>query len=192
MTRKEAGGKRALRAATSARTKPEEARPENLAELMAHAYALEVEASERYSEFAAIMESHNNREIGELFRKLARIEHRHGEQILERMGWVEPPPAPSGGWRWEGGEGPETGDAGDLHYLMSAHHALSIARRNEARAQAFFEDLAARMRGELRETALEFAAEEAEHVRLMDEWLARTPPPAEGWDVDPDPPRYVD
>ena len=38
--------------------------------LMAYAYALEIEAAERYSEFADAMEEHNNRAVGELFRKL--------------------------------------------------------------------------------------------------------------------------
>jgi hypothetical protein len=37
-------------------------------ELMAFAYALEIEAAERYAEFADAMESHNNREVAELFR----------------------------------------------------------------------------------------------------------------------------
>ena len=44
-------------------------------ELMAYAYALEVEASERYADFADAMEMHNNREVAELFRKLSRIEN---------------------------------------------------------------------------------------------------------------------
>ena len=41
-----------------------------MSELMAYAYALEVEASERYSEFAEAMAVHNNHEVAELFRKL--------------------------------------------------------------------------------------------------------------------------
>lgn len=167
--------------------------PHNLDELMAAAYALELEASERYAEFADAMATHNNRELAELFRKLARIEHDHGEEILARMGWTVPPRAPVGGWRWEAGEGPETGDHADLHYLMSPHHALAIARRNEARAEEFFKRIAARMpNAALKRAALEFAHEEAEHVRIVDEWLARTPAPAEDWTEDLDPPNPVD
>jgi hypothetical protein len=33
------------------------------------------------------------------------------------------------------------------------------------------------------------AAEEAEHIRLVREWMSRVPPPPQGWDEDPDPPR---
>ena len=68
---------------------------------MAHAYALEAEAAERYAEFAAAMENHNNREVAELFRKLARIELRPREQLLEEQGWVSPPQPPAGGGRRE-------------------------------------------------------------------------------------------
>jgi hypothetical protein len=36
------------------------------------------------------------------------------------------------------------------------------------------------------------AAEEREHVRLIEEWLTRFPAPATGWDEDWDPPNVVD
>jgi len=162
-------------------------------ELMAYAYALELEASERYAEFAEAMAAHNNREVAELFRKLARIEHRHAEQILEDMGWTEPPAPPSTGYRWEGPEGPETADTAALHYLMQPYHALEIALHNERRAHRFFNGLAkSATTDKIRRAALGMAAEEAEHVRLIEDWMKRTPPPEPHWDYDPDPPRYVD
>ena len=161
--------------------------------LMAYAYALEAEASERYSEFADAMDSHNNREVAELFRKLARIENLHAEHILEEMGWSSAPPPPSSGWRWEGMEGPETADHTDLHYLMQPYHALQIALHNERRAEAFFTDLHKKApSGRVRDAAKEMAAEETEHVRLVEEWLKRTPKPETDWAVDPDPPRWAD
>lgn len=162
-------------------------------ELMAYAYALEAEAAERYAEFAEAMENHNNLEVAELFRKLARIELRHSEQILEEMGWVSPPEPPAGGYRWEGLESPESGDMSDLHYLMQPHHALTIARHNEWRAEQFFLGLADKaIAAGVRRAALEMAAEETEHVRLIDEWLKRTPPPDPNWAFDPDPPVLSD
>jgi hypothetical protein len=36
------------------------------------------------------------------------------------------------------------------------------------------------------------AAEEAEHVRLIEAWMKKVPLPDAQWDVDLDPPRYVD
>ena len=41
------------------------------ADFMARAYALELEASERYAQFADQLETHNNPEVAKLFRKLA-------------------------------------------------------------------------------------------------------------------------
>lgn len=162
-------------------------------ELMTYAYALEAEAAERYAEFAEAMENHNNREVAELFRKLARIELRHSEQILEEMGWVSPPPPPTGGYRWEGLEGPESGDMSDLHYLMQPRHALTIAHHNEQRAEKFFLMLAKKAPAAgVRRAALEMAAEETEHVRLIEEWIKRTPAPDPNWAFDPDPPVLSD
>lgn len=165
-------------------------------ELMAYAYALEEESSERYTEFADAMEAHNNPEVSELFRKLARIEHRHAEQVLEEMDWVSPPAPPHGGYRWEGPTGPESpesGDITDLHYLMQPYHALQIALHNEKRAETFFATLVKKARNaRVRKAAQEMQKEEAEHVRLIEEWLKRTPEPGPNWALDPDPPVLSD
>jgi len=165
--------------------------PRTVEEFMAFAWAMEVEAAERYAELAAIMESHHNREVADLFGKLARIEGKHRDQIAERMGWQQPPDAAV--FRWSTPEGAETTDYGDLHYLMTPYHALLLARHNERRAAEFFERFAAAdLPAGIRAEAAEMAAEEREHVRLIEEWLTRFPAPATGWDEDWDPPNVVD
>ena len=162
------------------------------ADFMAHAYAMEAEAAERYAEFADSMEMHNNREVAELFRKLSRIEQRHADQIMEQMGWKQSP-ASSADVRWEGAEGPETADPTELHYLMQPYHALQIALHNERRARDFFAHLAKATKDKgVRAGALEMQAEEDEHVRLIEEWLKRTPKPEANWQADPDPPVLSD
>ena len=161
-------------------------------EFMAHAYAMEAEAAERYAEFADSMEMHNNREVAELFRKLSRIEQRHADQILEQMGWKQSPVS-SADYRWEGTEGPETADPTELHYLMQPYHALQIALHNEKRARDFFAHLAkVATNAGVRKGALEMREEEAEHVRLIEEWLKRTPVPGSNWETDQDPPVLSD
>lgn len=161
-------------------------------EFMAHAYAMEAEAAERYAEFADSMEVHNNREVAELFRKLSRIEQRHADQILEQMGWKQSPVS-SANYRWEGTEGPETADPTELHYLMQPYHALQIALLNEKRARDFFAHLAkVTTNAGVRKGALEMQSEEAEHVRLIEEWLKRTPKPDANWETDQDPPVLSD
>jgi rubrerythrin len=161
-------------------------------EFMAHAYAMEAEAAERYAEFADSMEVHNNRDVAELFRKLSRIEQRHADQILEQMGWKRSPVA-SANYRWEGAEGPESADPTELHYLMQPYHALQIALHNEKRARDFFAHLAKlTSNAGVRKGALEMEQEEAEHVRLIEEWLKRTPVPDFNWEADQDPPVLSD
>jgi rubrerythrin len=164
---------------------------EKVRQLMIHAYAMEAEAAERYAEFADAMEVHNNTEVAELFRKMARIENLHAQQIRESMGWHTVPPPADNVYRWEGLEAPETADHGDLHYLMTPHHALQIARLNEERARRFYAKLAIDASDdEMRRAANEMSEEEADHVRLIDEWLSRTPAPEAGWSTDLDPPNY--
>jgi rubrerythrin len=165
--------------------------PRTVGQFMAYAYAMEVEAVERYTELAEQMSTHHNREVSELFAKLARIEGKHRDQILARMNRASPPE--TGVFRWETPEGPETTDYGELHYLMQPYHALKLAEHNERRAVEFFERFAAaRVPAAVREAAREMAEEEREHVRLIQEWLARVPPPEPGWDEDMDPPAVAD
>ncbi|MBI3147615.1 MAG: ferritin family protein [Betaproteobacteria bacterium] len=161
-------------------------------ELMRYAYAMEAEAAERYADFADIMETHNNREVAELFRKLARIEGRHSEQVLETMGWKTPPTPPEGGYRWERLSGPESGEPEELHYLMQPYHALQIALHNEKRAYDFFRRLGQTAPVELRQAVKEMETDEAEHVALIQAWLDRTAKPEANWADDPDPPVWND
>ena len=163
-----------------------------LEDFMARAYAMELEATERYAQFAEQLDTHNNREVAQMFRKLAAVEALHAKRILEEMGWSSMPALPPA-YAWEGSEAPETAPFDSVHYLMQPHHALEIALRCELQAQKYFEDIAA---GEappsVRRAAVEMADEEREHVRLIRDWLKRVPEPRAGWDEDPDPPRTAE
>jgi len=162
------------------------------AEFMKQAYAMELEASTRYAEFADQMEVANNREVAELFRKLAVIEKRHAAKILQQMGW-RTPPADLVPFRWEGLEGAETGEHNDLHYLMQPYHALQIALKNEEHAARLFASVARKkLPRAVLAAAREMAEEEREHVALVKAWMARVPKPEKGWDVDLDPPNVYD
>jgi rubrerythrin len=163
------------------------------ADFLARAWAMEVEAAERYATFADAMDAHNNREVAELFRKLARIEQLHADQLLEEDLSSRAPVLPSAGIRWDRGEGPETAAPGELHYRMQPYHALQIALECEKRANKFFADFASSATdAKVRKAAREMAAEEAEHVGLIEEWLKRVPPPDKDWEHDPDPPAQSD
>jgi rubrerythrin len=155
---------------------------------MARAYAMELEATERYAQFAEQLDTHNNREVAQMFRKLAAVEALHARRILEEMGWPSMPALPPA-FAWDSAEAPETAPFDVMHYLMQPYHALEIALRCELQAQQYFEGIAAGAAPPaVRKAALEMADEEREHVRLIRDWLKRVPEPVPGWDEDPDPP----
>jgi len=157
-------------------------------DFMARAYTMELEATERYAQFAEQLETHNNREVAQLFRRLSEIEGLHAKRILAEMGWASLPALPAA-YAWEGDESPETAPFDSLHYLMQPYHALEIALRCELQAQEYFEGIAAGGAPKrIRAAAAEMAAEEREHVALIRDWLKRVPRPGAGWDHDPDPP----
>jgi rubrerythrin len=165
--------------------------PQTLEEFMAQALVMEREAVERYTEFADALEMHNNGEVAKLFRTMAGYEAKHAEQIMKQMGWTTDPTPPTQLMRWPGlNAGPETVSIDEVHYLMQPWHALQLALAAEKRAEAFFAVLAKMAVSEpIRRAAMELQAEEAEHVALVQAWIAKTPLPDENWASDPDPPR---
>jgi rubrerythrin len=167
--------------------------PQTLEEFMAQALAMEREAAARYTDFADALEMHNNHEVATLFRTMAGYEAKHAEQIKAEMGWDTDPPAPPQAATWPGMEAPETPAIDEVHYLMQPWHALQLALASEKRAQAFFAVLSKLAITEpVRRAALQLQAEEAEHVALVQAWIAKVPKPDQDWAVDPDPPRYTD
>lgn len=165
----------------------------NLSELLAHALALEVEAVERYADLAELMESHNNREVAELFMKMSEIEKLHVEEIRRQISSRKLTKLPAIRYQWVTAEGPETTDPADLHYLMTPYQALTLALLNEQRACDFYKAVLAACTDEAsRELAGELAAEEEEHVALIKAWLAKVPEADEDWDYDDDQPNIQD
>jgi rubrerythrin len=158
----------------STRSKRARARPaaaDAYAAFMSRAYAMELEATERYARFADELEAQDNDEVAMLFRKLAQIEALHARRILAEMGWASPPPL-SPAFAWKGKEGPETAPLGALRHPMQPRQALKIALRCELKAQKYFKSIssgAARVRA----AAEEMAEEEREHAALIREWLLR-------------------
>jgi len=166
--------------------------PTTVEEFMAQAYAMELEAQQRYADLADAMEMHNNREAAELFRKMVVIEGKHAAQIMAEMGW-KAPPANAVAPAWEGFDSAEQVPVDDVHYLMRPWHALQLALAAEQRAARFFAELAMTAKDEsVRKAAIELRDEELEHVELVRAWMAKVPQPEKDWAEDPDPPRYDD
>jgi rubrerythrin len=175
--------------------------PGTLAEFLTLALQMENEAAARYTELADAMEMHNNREVMELFRRMAMIESLHAKKIIEQLVASGAPlqPALSGPeFDWKragvpGGEAPEATPGDQVHYLMQPYHALQLALANEVRAEQFFDRLARLATiDSVRDAAIELRDEEREHVVLVKLWMGKVPKPADDWADDPDPPRYTD
>ena len=167
--------------------------PTTLADFMAQALQMELDAQQRYSDFADMMEIHNNLEVARWFRKMAAIEGKHAQQIMAQMGWRQAPQPSLGAPVFEGFEAPETAAVEEVHYLMRPWHVLQMALANEQRAERFFAQLASLATVDaVRQAALELQQEEAEHVQLVKAWMLKVPQPQPDWDQDPDPPRYDD
>lgn len=161
----------------------------SVAELLAHAKVIEQEAMERYEDLAEQMEVHHNQDVADLFRKMVTVESKHVQKILDRAGDADLPNLPPWEYQWLDEEAPEAIAPTDVHYLMTPHHALQLALQAERRSFDFFSHVAAAdAPAPVRELARELREEEREHIELMEEWLARTPEPDDGWDHDPDPP----
>ena len=166
--------------------------PRNLGEFMSLALAMESEAAQRYSELADAMETANNVEVAELFRKMANIETGHARAIMAQMRWRDYAP-PRRASAFGASEGPETPAGDTVHYLMQPYHALELALACEERAERFYAELTEAVDDpEVRDAARGLEAEEREHVALVRVWLARVEKPAANWADDPDPPRYTD
>jgi rubrerythrin len=161
---------------------------------LAHAVALETEAGERYEELADVMEVHNNPEVAALFRQMSEFSRLHASQVGARAAAHAPlPRLKSWEYRWDAPEPPESGDAGDTHYLMTPYHALRFALANERSGWEYYNRVATDSPDpEVRAMASEFATEEAEHVATLERWLDRAPRPDADWAEDADPVQVVD
>lgn len=161
----------------------------SLETFLAYSVALEEEAADRHDELADMMEVHNNPDVAGTFRQLAHYSRLHAAEIREHSSGRELPVIAPWDFEWEGMEGPETGDIGDVNYLMSRTHALNIAMGNEQRAHDFYHAISTESPDpEVRALAAEFAGEEKEHLDLLKKWLDKEPAADDSAVYDPDPP----
>ena len=162
----------------------------SLADLLAIAYRIEADAVQRYLLLADQMETHNNPELMNVFRDLARAEEIHAEEIRRLAGDGDLVERAEGMNLWQSAESPEEVDLGAAHYLMTPWHALQLSLAGEKRALDFFTSIANTAADpKIKEMAAEFVEEEAEHVNLCHRLLRKYPAPkGESWSEDMDPP----
>ena len=166
----------------------------SVADLLAIAYRIELDAVERYGLLADQMETHNNPELTKVFRDLSRAESIHAAEIREMAGDTDLNGRANALHSiWPKGESPEEVDLGAAHYLMTPWHALQLCLAGEKRALAFFTSIAETTKdAKVKEMAAELVEEEAEHVNLVYRLLRKYPEPANSWCQDGDPPAAQD
>jgi rubrerythrin len=151
-------------------------------ELYAHALAIEREAAERYAELAQRMDDLGNDEVAALFRRLAVYEAEHLDTLERRTTGVDVPVIPPGRYAWLDAAAPETVARELVFRLLTPRHALGIALEAERRAQQFFAEVKATTSDPaLRALAQEMAAEEAGHIAMVEQALAKTPDSQVDW-----------
>ena len=163
----------------------------DVALFLAHAIALESEAAERYDELADAMEVHNNPGVAEMFRKQAQFSRLHWNEIKETAKGIELPKLKPWEYPWQ--EGPESAATDRTHYLMTPFHCIQLALQNERRGHQYYADVAYKTKDpDVKKLATQFAAEEAQHVVMLEKWAANVEEPEADWDLDLDPPAVTD
>jgi rubrerythrin len=138
---------------------------------------IEVEAFERYTLFADDLGSRLSNDAGAVFQSMAVNEKKHGDELAARR-------------RALFGDAParvtlndifdvEAPDPGSTRWNMSEFKAYQVALHAEKKAFAFY-DRALRTvtQPEVKALFEELREEEAEHVRMIEEIIAKLPPSA--------------
>jgi len=155
----------------------------SIPDLYAHAIAIEREAAERYAELAERMRDESNEDLAALFAGMAAVEAGHLAALKHRSAGIELPALATHDYKWLGNAAPESAAHEFLFRLMTPRGALLMALAAENRAQAFFEHVLLTAHDpDLRALAREMAAEEQEHVQLIERMLERTPDPVVRWE----------
>lgn len=150
----------------------------NLAECYANALAIEREAAARSAQFAEYLEDHGEQATAELFRKLARFERQHVEELERRTSGMPLPALRPWEFSWLDDAPAEQVDHQFVFHLMTPHDALKIALGAEKRAQMLYEQVIATSEDpEVQRLARELAGEELEHIAWLEDGLKQVPRP---------------
>lgn len=150
--------------------------------LYAHAIAIEREAAQRYAEFAERMDDLGNEAAAAVFGTLARLEAEHLDELLRRTEGMDLPALDAHSYAWLDAAAPETAARELVFRLMTPRHALEIALAGEKRAAAFFESVVMKAGDPmLRALAIEMAADETDHIVMIEKLLEKTPSAIVDW-----------
>jgi rubrerythrin len=144
----------------------------SLEEFLAHAIEIEREATERYREFELHFALRGDVVLEGLCRNLSQLEGEHLEQLRAKSRGLDLPAIAADEFRWIEGHSPEAIPLDHFHSATTRRDLLLMALRAEAGAQFFFAWVARTTHdARVRELAREMAADEAQHVRWLEQAL---------------------
>lgn len=140
---------------------------------LAHTIRLEQEAARRFEQLADAMQTSGNREVGQLFRRLAHFSRLHLAEATARAGFRDVPELGPADYEWPDLESPETAAIWAADPFLSCGQALEVALEAESAGLAYYQHiLDSSTDPEIRRFATEFVAEEGQHVAELQRWLA--------------------
>ena len=141
---------------------------------LGYSIKVEEEAAAHFDELGEAMEGCGNNEVAKLFRQFASYSRLHWEEAKSKADSRDVAPHIPDEHMWPNLETPEQTSlwAGDPS--MSRRDALKAALQGERNGFDFYHHIAETARDpEIRALAKEFADEEAEHVAILERWIAR-------------------
>jgi len=138
---------------------------------------IEVDAAQRYEEFAESMGHRRTGDAASVFRSMAENERKHGEDLAKRRHALfgDKPPKVKRDDLFDA----EAPDYGAPRWNMSPRAAFEVALAAEQKAHAFYDTaLPTIEQPDVRALFKELREEEVEHIRMVEELLAKLPPEA--------------
>jgi rubrerythrin len=141
------------------------------------AHLIEVEAFQRYTEFAKRLGSRDPNDAGSAFQSMAVNEKKHGDQLAERrLALFADTPSRV---KLDDIFDVEAPDFGAPRWNMSQLQAFQVALSSEKKAFAFYDAVLPRVKqADVKALFKELRNEEAEHVAMIEAIIAKLPPSA--------------
>jgi rubrerythrin len=146
---------------------------ESVEEFLAYAIKLEQEAALRFDQLADAMETMGNREVMELFRRLAEYSRLHLTDARARAGFRDLPDLVPAEFNWPGVESPEAAAIWAADPFIGREQALQVALEAETAGLNYYQAILDTTHDpEIKAMAREFAEEEGMHVAELQRWIA--------------------
>jgi len=143
-------------------------------EFFGYAVKVEQDAAIHYDQLGAAMEKVGNAEVAKLFRELADYSRLHLEEAKRRAGAIDYNLHVPANYVWPDHATPERTDLWTGDPALSRLGALKAALLGERRGLEFYHSVAGFSKDpEIVKQAKEFVKEEAEHVEILERWIAR-------------------